>query len=53
MTAFAATNNFCDYTTGCFYDIALEEARAMSREGTVCAPCGASLKAILTDCNRF
>ncbi|KAI0561363.1 Asp/Glu racemase [Gracilaria domingensis] len=50
---FAATNNFDGYAIGCFYDTALEEAREVSGEAIVAAPCDASLKVISNLCNRF
>lgn len=53
MAHYAAINDFDGYAIGCFYDTALEEAREVSGEATVSAPCDASLKAISTLCNRF
>ncbi|KAL8671342.1 MAG: hypothetical protein Q9168_004152 [Polycauliona sp. 1 TL-2023] len=46
-------NNYDAYAIGCFYDTALEEAREMSGDAVVRAPCEAALKAIDPLCNKF
>ncbi|PXF42528.1 Hydantoin racemase [Gracilariopsis chorda] len=53
MAHFAAINAFDGFAIGCFYDTAFEEAREVSGEAIVAAPCDASLKVISTVCNRF
>ncbi|KAI9829814.1 MAG: hypothetical protein M1826_005391 [Phylliscum demangeonii] len=53
MARYAATNGYDGYAIGCFYDTALDEAREISGDAIVSAPCDASLKVISTLCNRF
>lgn len=50
---YAAVNGFDGYAIGCFYDTALDEAREISGEAVVCAPCESALKIISNLCNRF
>ena len=53
IARFAGTNGYDGYCIPCFYDTALDEAREVSNETIVSAPCEASLKAITGLCNRF
>jgi allantoin racemase len=53
IARYAGANGYDGYCIPCFYDTALDEAREMSSEAIVSAPCEASLKAITGLCNRF
>ena len=53
IARYAGRNGYDGYCIPCFYDTALDEAREMSNETIVSAPCEASLKAITGLCNRF
>lgn len=53
IARYAGINGYDGYCIPCFYDTALDEAREMSGETIVAAPCEASLKAITGLCNRF
>ncbi|MFT9027712.1 aspartate/glutamate racemase family protein [Acetobacter indonesiensis] len=50
---YAANNGFDGYAIGCFYDTALEEAREISGDAVVCAPCQSALQIVSNLCNRF
>lgn len=49
----ASKNEFDGVVIGCFYDPALLEAREISGEAVVIAPCEASLQVMTRLCNRF
>ncbi len=49
----AATEGFDGYAIGCFYDTALDEAREISGDAVVCAPCQSSLQIASNLANRF
>lgn len=49
----AANNEFDGVVIGCFYDPALLEAREISGDAVVIAPCEASLQVMTRLCNRF
>lgn len=53
IARYAGANGYDGYCIPCFYDTALDEAREVSGEAIVSAPCEASLKAITGLCNRF
>ncbi|MDR6146196.1 allantoin racemase [Sphingomonas sp. SORGH_AS870] len=53
ISRYAAQNGFDGYAIGCFYDTALDEAREISGDAVVCAPCESALKIISNLCNRF
>jgi allantoin racemase len=48
-----AVNKFDGIVIGCFYDPALLEAREISGDAVVIAPCEASLQVMTRLCNRF
>jgi len=50
---YAGKNGFDGYAIPCFYDTALKEAREVSGDMIVSAPCEASLIAITGICHRF
>lgn len=49
----AATHGFDGYAIGCFYDTALDEAREISGDAVVCAPCQSALQIVSNLANRF
>lgn len=53
LAYFAQANGFDAYAIGCFYDTALHEAREVSGDTIVRAPCEASLQIASTLGNRF
>ena len=53
LAYFAQANGFDAYAIGCFYDPALHEAREVSGDTIVRAPCEASLQIASTLGNRF
>jgi len=53
LARYAAEQRFDGVAIGCFYDTALDEAREISGDAVVCAPCQAALQAISNLCNRF
>lgn len=50
---YAAENGYDGYAIGCFYDTALDEAREVSGDAVVCAPCQSALQIVSNLCNRF
>ncbi|MCT2398807.1 aspartate/glutamate racemase family protein [Novosphingobium mangrovi (ex Huang et al. 2023)] len=50
---FAAREGFDGYAIGCFYDTAIDEAREVSGDAIVCAPCQSALQIASNLCNRF
>lgn len=49
----SAKSNFDALIVGCFYDLALEDAREISGDTIVIAPCQASLQVVANLANRF
>jgi len=53
VTRYAAVNQFDGVVIGCFYDPALPDAREISGQAVVVAPCEASVQVATRLCNRF
>jgi allantoin racemase len=53
LARYASSNGFDGLVIGCFYDPALLEAREISGDAVVIAPCEASLQVMTRLCNRF
>ncbi len=53
VTRDAAMNNFDGIVIGCFYDLALREARNISGNAVVVAPCQASVEIVSNLANKF
>ncbi|WP_292965518.1 aspartate/glutamate racemase family protein [Novosphingobium sp. UBA1939] len=53
IARYAATHGFDGYAIGCFYDTALDEAREISGDAVVCAPCQSALQIVSNLANRF